>query len=224
MNGANIAGVLGLAALVLTGAAGAAGVVLPPATTPEGYVCRLLINEVPFPGEKGYRSEADTILAMNALLYVLDGRLRSVPAPYNQQQIAAVTTRNITDIITAGGTRGQFDGFYRDAAGRPAMVARVTERIANLQTIAGQGAPGKFARLLNHAVTISTLYQRGGFTEPNLHAALKQVGALPVTGRAYSWMTDEMRFRPGGNFVRIPDQDNGALGGNRFFTLRKQPK
>ncbi len=224
MHGTKIFGAVGLAVLVAAGAARAAGVALPPVATPEGYVCRLLINEVPFPGEKGYRSEADTVAAMNSLLHVLDGRLRNVPPPYRQQQIAAVSTRSITDIITAGGVRGQFDGFYRDAAGQPAMVARVTERIANLQTIASQGPAGKFSRLLNHAATISTLYLRGGFAEPNLHAALKQVGALPVTGRAYAWMTDEARFRPGGNFVRIPDQDFGALGGNRFFTLRKQPK
>jgi len=213
-----------LAVLGLAGAASAAAAVLPPVATPEGYVCRLLINEVPFPGEKGYRSEADTITAMNSLLHVLDSRLRYVPPPYTQQNVAAVSTRNIVDIITAGGVRGQFDGFFRDAAGRPAMVPRVTERIANLLTIASQGQPGKFLRLLKHAATIATDYTRSRFAEPNVYAGLQQVGPLPVTGRAYSWMADEARFRPGGNFVRIPDQDSGALGGNRFFTLRKQPK
>ena len=202
----------------------AANAVLPPASTSEGYVCRLLINEVPFPGEKGYRSEADTITAMNSLLHVLDSRLRYVPPPYSQQNIAAVTTQNIVDIITAGGPRGQFDGFFRDGTGRPAMAPRVTERINNLLLIASQGPPGRFMRLINHAVTIATNYTQGHFAEFNVHASLQQVGSLPVTGRAYSWMTDEARFRPGGNFVRIPDQDFGALGGNRFFTLRKQPR
>ena len=208
----------------IAGTASATGVVLPPATTVEGYVCRLLINEVPFPGEKGYRSEADTITAMNSLLHVLDSRLKNVPTPYTQQNIAAVTTRNIIDIITASPTSRQFDGFYCDAAGHPAMAFRVTERINNLLTIAGQGQPGKFARLLKHAATISTNYVNGKFEEANVHASLQQVGRVPVTGRAYSWMTDETRFRPGGNFVRIPDQENGTLGGNRFFTLRKDPK
>lgn len=210
--------------LALSTMASAATVTLPPISTPEGYVCRLLINEVPFPGEKGYRSEADTISAMNSLLHVLDSRLQHIPPPYSQKNVAAVTTRNIVDIITAGGTKGQFDGFYRDAAGRPAMVPRVTERISNLMTIAGQGQPGKFSRLLNHAATIATNYAKHLFAEPNLHAPLQQVGTLPVTGRAYAWMTDEARFRPGGNFVRIPDLNSGALGGNRFFTLRKQPQ
>jgi hypothetical protein len=35
---------------------------------------------------------------------------------------------------------------------------------------------------------------------------------------------DEHRFNPGGNFLRIPDEQQGALGGNRFFTLRKDPQ
>ncbi len=224
MHGALNYNAVWLALLVTASVTGTAGVALPPASTTEGYVCCLLINEVPFPGEKGYRSEADTITAMNSLLHVLDGRLRYVPPPYSQQQVAAVSTRSITDIITAGGTRGQFDGFFRDATGRPAMVPRVTARIDNLVTIAGQGQPGKFLRLLNHAAAIATNYTRGRYTEPNVHAPLQRVGSLPVTGRAFSWMADEARFRPGGNFVRIPDQDSGALGGNRFFTLRKQPK
>jgi len=47
---------------------------------------------------------------------------------------------------------------------------------------------------------------------------------VPVTGRAYSWMTDVDSYHPGGNFVSIPSTDDGSLGGNRFFTLRKDPK
>jgi hypothetical protein len=37
-------------------------------------------------------------------------------------------------------------------------------------------------------------------------------------------MTDKDYYRPGGNFVTIPDAEDGSLGGNRFFTLRKAPK
>ena len=51
-----------------------------------------------------------------------------------------------------------------------------------------------------------------------------KVQGIPATGSAYSWMADEQRFNPGGNFLRIPDDQQGALGGNRFFTLRKDPK
>jgi len=50
------------------------------------------------------------------------------------------------------------------------------------------------------------------------------VNRVAVTGRAYSWMTDRDIYNPGGNFVTIPDSQNGSVGGNRFFTLRKDPK
>ena len=33
-------------------------------------------------------------------------------------------------------------------------------------------------------------------------------------------MTDVGQFHPGGRYVRIPDDDQGGLGGNRFFTLK----
>src|SRR6476646_3613221 len=77
-----------------------AQVTLPAAGNTDGYVCRLLINEVPFPGERGYTSEAETMLAMEGLLRVLDARLKHIPPGYTQQQIAAVSTGNIIDIIT----------------------------------------------------------------------------------------------------------------------------
>ena len=32
------------------------------------------------------------------------------------------------------------------------------------------------------------------------------------------------QYDPGGNFLRIPDEQAGSLGGNRFFTLRKNPR
>src|SRR5215216_6443717 len=85
-----------------------AQVTLSASSSVEGYVSRLLINEVPFPGERRYVSEADTMLAMEGLLRVLDARLKHVPHGYTQQQIAAVRTDNIIDIITAGGEKGQF--------------------------------------------------------------------------------------------------------------------
>jgi hypothetical protein len=37
-------------------------------------------------------------------------------------------------------------------------------------------------------------------------------------------MTDVDSYHPGGNFVSIPNADDGSMGGNRFFTLRKEPK
>ena len=60
-------------------------------------------------------------------------------------------------------------------------------------------------------------------TYGDVEGGLKQVGGVKVTGRAYSWMTNT-GYKPGGNFVAIPDANEGSLGGNRFFTLRKDPK
>jgi len=201
-----------------------AEVMLPVIGGVDGYVCRLLINEVPFPGERGYTSEADTMLAMEGLLRVLDARLKHIPPPYTQEQIAAVRSGNIIDIITAGGMKGQFDGFYRDASGTPAMVPRITKRIDNLIEIAGRGQPGKFARLLEHAAALAKGYTSGAFSCRDPHKAVHAVNGVSATGRAYAWMTDEPQYNPGGNFLRIPDDQDGSLGGNRFFTLRKQPR
>jgi hypothetical protein len=213
-----------LVVFAVTSAAGAANVKLPSPTSTSGFVCRLLINEVPFPGERGYRSEKDTLAAMDSILHVLDGRLRHIPKPYTQPQIAGASAKTIIDVIVVGGVRGQVDGFYRDKAGRPATVKRVGERIDRLMQIANRGSPGRFARLLRHAVTISTDYANGRFRRANIHASIQTVNGVPATGRAYAWMTDVPRFHPGGNYLRIPDAQRGALGGNRFFTLRKQPR
>jgi hypothetical protein len=199
-------------------------VTLPAADSVEGYVCRLLINEVPFPGERGYTSEADTMLAMDGLLRVLDARLKYIPQGYTQQQIAAVRTSKIIDIITAGGEKGQFDGFYRDASGTPVMVPRITQRIDNLVEISGRGQPGKFARLLEHAATLARGYTSGALACRDPHKDVRAVNGVSATGRAYSWMADEPQYNPGGNFLRIPDDQEGSLGGNRFFTLRKNPR
>lgn len=217
---------LAVLVIALMGMAGPvrADSVLPPADTTAGYLCRLLINEVPFPGERGYRSEANSMAAMDQLLHVLDGRLNNIPQPYRQQQIAGTQADDILDVITAGGVKGQFDGFYRDASGRPAMVARVRVRVDNLTKIAGQGEPGKFARLLKYAADLSLRYTKGRLDAEDRFADVRDVRGIPATGGAYSWMTDEVRFSPGGNFLRIPDGQQGSLGGNRFFTLRKEPK
>jgi hypothetical protein len=160
-----------------------AGVTLPAMGTIDGYVCRLLINEVPFPGERGYTSESDTMLAMEALLRVLDARVKHIPAGYAQQQIAAVRSGDIIDIITAGGEKGQFDGFYRDASGTPVMVPRITQRIDNLIEIAGRGQPGKFARLLEHAAALARGYTSGALSCRDPHKGVQMINGVAATGR-----------------------------------------
>ena len=195
---------------------------LEPISAPAGYLARLLVNEAPFPGERGYVSEEDTKATMLSILWVLHSRMNFIPPGYRQEQIAASRSSNVIDVITA---KNQCEGFFRDAAGQPACAARVEERLANLTRIAnGGGKPGRFASLLNFGQGLASAYLAGGVPGADRFAGLAVVNRIPVTGRAYSWMTDKDYYNPGGNFVTIPDEQQGMLGGNRFFTLRKDPK
>ena len=197
-----------------------AAVKLPPASTTDGFITLLLINEAPFPGEKSYKSEEDTKLAMLSILVVLDNRLKHIPPGYKQKHIATVRTKNIVEIITAGGERGQVDGFYLHSSRKLVTVPRVTRRVNNLLNIAAKGKPGRFARLLNYAASVSRDYLKGKSIK-DMYVNLTVVPPHKVTGRAYSWMTDSVSFHPGGKYITIPDKNKGSLGGNRFFTLKK---
>lgn len=195
---------------------------LEPAAEPAGYLARLLINESPFPGERGYISEDDTKATMLSILWVLHSRMNHIPPGYTQVQIASVRTQDILEVITA---KNQCEGFFRDAAGKPAFVPRVEARIQNLLKIANSGGkPGRFASLLNFGQGLATAYLAGGMPGADRFAGLAIVNQLAVTGRAYSWMTGKDYYSPGGNFVKIPDGQQGLLGGNRFFTLKKDPQ
>ena len=188
----------------------------------EGYLARLLINESPFPGERGYVSEEDTKATMLSILWVLHSRMNYIPPGYSQEQIASIRTQNILDVITA---KNQCEGFFKDAAGRPAAAPRVEARIVNLSQIANSGGkPGRFASLLNFGQGLASAYLKGGVPGADRFSGLTRVNQVAVTGRAYSWMTDKDYYNPGGNFVTIPDAQQGSLGGNRFFTLRKDPQ
>ncbi len=195
------------------------------ADTPSGYLARLLINEVSFPGERAYISETDTKNAMNEILWVLHSRIHLIPAGYTQQQIAGLRSKDIIDVITGTGGRRQCEGFYRDAKGQYVADPRVEERINYLLKIANSGSkPGRFSILLNYGQELARNYIQEGIEGADCFAGIKRIGSVEVTGHAYSWMTDVDMYHPGGNFVSIPSANNGSLGGNRFFTLRKQPK
>jgi hypothetical protein len=216
--------------LGLSGMLGASAAAVPfaeldrPDTT-SGYLARLLINEVPFPGERAYESEADSRATMLQILWVLHSRIHLIPQGYRQAQVAGVQSNDIIDVITGAGGRRQCEGFYRNAAGRFVTAPRVEERIENLLSIANSGGkPGRFAALLNHAQGLARAYLKEGIAGADCYAGLTRVGVVVVTGHAYSWMTDVDSYHPGGNFVSIPSIDDGSLGGNRFFTLRKVPK
>jgi hypothetical protein len=198
---------------------------LDPANTTSGYLARLLINEVPFPGERAYVSEAETQGAMVEILGVLHSRLRSIPTGYRQVHVAGVRSTNIIDIICGTGEKRQCEGFYRNASGQFVTAPRVEERLNYLIKIANSGSkPGRFANLLNFGQNLARAYVKEGIGGAGRYARLTKVGQTPVTGHAYSWMTDVDSYHPGGNYVSIPNSEEGSLGGNRFFTLRKTPK
>jgi hypothetical protein len=211
-------------ALWLAGGAGASAqfAKLEPSSTASGFLARLLINEAPFPGERGYQSEDDTKATMLSILWVLHSRMNHIPAGYTQVQIAATRSQNILDVITA---KNQCEGFSKDAAGKPSFAPRVEARVVNLTNIANSGGkPGRFASLLNYGQGLANAYVKTGIQEADRFAGLTIVNQVSVTGRAYSWMTGKDYYSPGGNFVKIPDSQKGLLGGNRFFTLKKDPK
>lgn len=196
--------------------------VIEPPEAASGYLARLLINENPFPGERGYTSVVDSKAGMLQVLWVLHGRMHYIPAGYSQTQIASVRSKDVLDVITA---KNQCEGFFRDARGQPAFAPRVEARVSYLKKIANSGGqPGKFAELLNYGQGLAQAYLGGGLEEADRFAGLSVVNRMPVTGHAYSWMTDLDCYHPGGNFVAIPDEQGGAPGGNRFYTLRKDPK
>jgi len=205
---------------LLSGAA--PNVSLLPVTDPAGYLARLLINESAFPGERGYVGETDTQAAMRALLLVIDARIHQVPDGYTREEIADTVSADLIDVITAGGSRGQMVGFFRDRNGHPSMAPRVIARVESLVRIASQGEPDRFARLLAYAQTLASGYLAGVKPAPDLFAKITRIPPKKVTGRAYGWMTDQDYYHPGGDFVRIPDRLCGRLGGNRFFTLEKR--
>jgi hypothetical protein len=212
---------IAILATILLGGSAPRNVQLPPADTVSGYVALLLINETPFPGEHRWVSEADTKSAMLGILWVLESRLHHIPAGYTQEQVAAQRCKDIVDVITAGGEKGQCDGFYRNNSGAFVAVDRVHERVNYLMQCANRGPPGRFARLLEYATQLATTYVKSGIGEADRFVTLEVVEGESVTGRAYSWMSDHDCYNPGGNFVRIADSDDGSMGGNRFFTLRK---
>lgn len=200
-----------------------ANVELDSPATPAGYVSLLLINEAPFPGERAYVSEEDSQAAMLSVLWVLHCRATDIPPGYTQKQVAAVQTGSVIDVMTAGGVKGQVDGFYKDADGHPVAVPRVHERVAYLLGLANRGQPGRMAHLLIYARDLARQYFQSGPAAADLFANVRMVGPKPVTGHGYAWMTNARGCDPGGSFVPVPDNDQGALGGNRFYTLEKKP-
>lgn len=94
------------------------------------------------------------------------------------------------------------------------MVPRVHERLAYLTKIGNEGTPGRFARLLNSAGELAAEYLKDRDAFRDRYAAIHRIQSTDVTGHGYSWMTNHHSFHPGGNFVTIPNEMQGGLGGN----------
>jgi hypothetical protein len=147
---------------------------------------------------------------MLSVLWVLHCRVSIIPPGYTQKQLAAVQTSSVIDVMTAGGVKGQMDGFYKDSDGRPVAVARVHERVAHLLELANRGKPGKIASLLTHARDLARQYFQTGPAAKDLFAELRKIDSRRVTGHGYAWMTDARGFDPGGSYVFIPDGNQTA--------------
>jgi hypothetical protein len=87
-----------------------------------------------------------------------------------------------------------------------------------LLKIANKGKPGRFASLIQYAQGLADAYVSEGIDGADCFAGIKTIQNISVTGRAYSWMTDMDYYNPGGNYVRIPKELDGAWSGNHFFT------
>ena len=120
----------------------------------------------------------------------------------------------------------QMEGFFKDDGDRHTFAPRVAERMDYLRRLALRDNTPTISNLLAFAEAAALDYAEGKpLSFPDPFAALTNLppDSVEVTGMAYGWMTDDPVFHPGGNYVRIPDEFGGALGGNRFYTLRKTP-
>ena len=125
--------------------------------------------------------------------------------------------------MTAGGVKGQVDGFYRGPDGRPAAVSRVHDGRwltcwASPIAVSRERWPAVVVRARTSAAPILA----GRATGRDLFADLRKVGAQPVTGRGYAWMTDVRGCDPGGSFVRIPDDRPGRPRRQPVLHTRKK--
>jgi hypothetical protein len=127
-----------LRATLLLPRAAHAGVTLPAANSVEGYLCRLLINEVPFPGERGYTSEADTMLAMEGCC-ACSMRASSTSRRGIRSSRSPRCARQHHRHHHGRRREGAVRRLLPRRSGTPVMVPRITQRIDNLLEISGAG-------------------------------------------------------------------------------------
>jgi hypothetical protein len=144
-------------------------------------VMSLLINEVPFKGDKQYVSLANSEAAMLAIAWELYNRLNTVPPGYTQHQIANVnvsgpgTIQAYTKIITAP---GQFQNFSTvDSKGNWVIASSVANKIQSIVALANLGSPGDIAAEVNYAITLANELESGSNLPPDPFASQGELSA-----------------------------------------------
>lgn len=183
-------------------------VTLPPITTEEGVVARLMLAEVKTPGYSDYSAD-DSKRSMRIIKKVLENRLTK-PGLFN-----ASGATNEIDIITAP---NQFDGFSKDSSGNLVISSTVQARIDDIVAKANSGPPGPYANFVQNAIDVAN----GTITSMDPFKDISNINGQSVEGDAYGFKTHPSSH-PGGSFVAIPDNDghatDGIFNGQQFYTL-----
>ena len=177
---------------------------LPPLSTVEGVVERLLLAESRGPAAPSY-DEGEVYRGMQAMKAVLDNRLHHHP-----EQFGAPGALTYVDIITAP---GQFQGFFRDESGMVHLSALVQQRIQEVVRLANTDACSPSYRLVDDAMQVTM----SRITDP--FADVTRVERIAAKGGSYGWQQEETADL-GGYFLAIPASHGGVIQGNQYYTLR----
>jgi hypothetical protein len=177
---------------------------LPPISTVEGVVVRLLLAESRGVAAPSY-DEGEVYRGMQAMKAVVDNRLRHHP-----EQFGAPGALTYVDIITAP---GQFQGFFRDESGMVHLSASVQQRIQEVVRLANTDGCGPSSRLVDDAMQVTM----ARITDP--FAGVTRVERIAAKGGSYGWQ-QEGAADLGGSFLAIPVSHGGIIQGNQFYTLR----
>jgi hypothetical protein len=148
---------------------------------------------------RGYDA-ADTLRGMQMIRGVYENRLAN-----NPRQFMAPGATTLTDVIVAP---GQTRGFSRDAEGNIVIAAPQLQQINNVLDAAKADPTGAAAQMLKNAQGV------GGGEISSIRKVNDQVLYAYRTAGATSG---------GGNYVVIPANRGGIVGGNQFYTLRPTP-
>ena len=183
---------------------------LPDISTETGLLARVFIAENFTPFDHAHYDEAQVLACMKAQRAVLQNRLSHLNL--DPAKFGAAGATHLSDIVL--GTNPQaIAGFSRGAHG-VVISSSVQQRINDVMTQANTGAPGKFTRFVQNAITIAQTQVSDPF------ASLTVINGVNVNAGAYFWRTEGMGG-PGGNTLPIPDNLSGLIAHNRFYVIKK---